>query len=106
MQLLPRGDDNVDIAVYSTGNYQRDITLYKLADGSLGVPLSRALQGATSIACEDILHASEAFNDGSLQKHTLSINVRTKLSLLRPFRYSQPCLDRVLWNLQYAKIRL
>ncbi|KIP09265.1 hypothetical protein PHLGIDRAFT_12065 [Phlebiopsis gigantea 11061_1 CR5-6] len=75
MQLLPRGDDNVDIAPYSTGIGRRWMTLYMLADGSMGVPLSHALNGST--ACEAILHASKPFNDGSLQKHTLSINIES-----------------------------
>ena len=80
MQLLPRADDNLDIALQA-GIDRRGIILYTLAnpDGfTTGVPLS----DARMVSGNEIVGGSELFSDGSVQKHTLCINVRLLRVLL------------------------
>ena len=74
MQLLPRADDNLDIAPQAR-NDQRGLILYELASlngFTTGVPLS----DAKVVPGNAIVGGLKPFSDGSVQKHTLCINVR------------------------------
>ncbi|KIP09264.1 hypothetical protein PHLGIDRAFT_126421 [Phlebiopsis gigantea 11061_1 CR5-6] len=71
MRLLPRGDDTILLTPTSSETAERRMIPYLLADGSVGVPLSLASKGPSEV----IMDASKSICDGTIQKHTLSINV-------------------------------
>ena len=71
MYLLPRGGNSKLNIVPHAGKKQRGLILFTLLDGSIGVSLS----AAASSAGKEIVNGSEPFSDGTVQKHTLCINV-------------------------------